>query len=222
MDTIKAIEERRQNKILPKEMNFILEHEDLSNYVLADKYVDFDKKIIQNKVKELFSDNLDEIQKIKIAFEYVRDEISHSWDIQSEIVTRTASEVLKHKEGICYAKSMLLAALLRCQGIPTGFCYQRLTLGDTPETGYCIHALNAVFLSSINKWIRIDARGNTNGKNAQFLIDGEQLAFPIRAKYDEVDYPTIFAKPIKITTQTLENNTSCIEMVKYKLPDVLK
>ena len=65
MDTIKAIEERRQNKILPKEMNFILEHEDLSNYVLADKYVDFDKKIIQDKAKELFSDNLDEIQKIK-------------------------------------------------------------------------------------------------------------------------------------------------------------
>lgn len=199
-------------------MNFILEYKNLSNYLLADKYVDFNKKIIQNKVSELFSDNFDEIQKIKIAFEYVRDEISHSWDIQSKRVTRTASEVLKYKEGICYAKSMLLAALLRCQGIPTGFCYQRLTLGDTPETGYCIHALNAVFLSNINKWIRIDARGNTNGRNAQFLIDREQLAFPIRAEYDEVDYPTIFAKPIKITTQTLEDNTDCIEMIKSKLP----
>lgn len=202
-------------------MNFILEHKDLSNYLLADKYVDFNKKIIQNKVSELFSDNSDEIQKIKIAFEYVRDEISHSSDIQSKRVTRTASEVLKYKEGICYAKSMLLAALLRCQGIPTGFCYQRLTLGDTPETGYCIHALNAVFISNINKWIRIDARGNTNGRNAQFLIDREKLAFPIRAKYDEVDYPTIYARPIKITTQTLEDNTDCTLMIKYKLPTSL-
>ena len=202
-------------------MDFILEHKDLSIYLLADKYVDFDKKIIQDKVKELFCDDLDEIQRVKIAFEYVRDEISHSWDIQSERVTRTASEVLKYKEGICYAKSMLLASLLRCQGIPTGFCYQRLTLGDTPETGYCIHALNAVFPLTINNWIRIDARGNTNGRNAQFLIDKEQLAFPIRIEYDEVDYPTIFANPIKITTQTLESNTNCIQMIKFKLPTSL-
>lgn len=202
-------------------MNFILEYEDLSTYLLSDKYVDFDKKIIQDKVKELFNDDLNEIQRVKIAFEYVRDEISHSWDIQSEKVTRTASEVLKYKEGMCYAKSMLLTALLRCQGIPAGFCYQRLTLGDTPETGHCIHALNAVYLSTINKWIRIDARGNTNGKNAQFLINREQLAFQIRGEYDEVDYPTIFAKPIKITTQTLEENTNCIEMIKFKLPTAL-
>ena len=202
-------------------MSFVFEYEDLSNYLLVDKYVDFNKKIIQDKAKELFSGIPDEIQKVKIAFEYVRDEISHSWDIQSKRVTKTASEVLEYKEGICYAKSMLLAALLRSQGIPTGFCYQRLTLGDTPETGYCVHALNAVFLSTINNWIRIDARGNTSGKNAQFIIDREQLAFPIRAEYDEVDYPTIFAKPIKITTQTLESNTNCLEMIKFRLPTSL-
>ncbi len=202
-------------------MDFILEDKDLSNYLSASEYVDFEQKNIQDKVKELFCNDLDEIQRVKIAFEYVRDEISHSWDIQSERVTRTASEVLKYKEGICYSKSMLLAALLRCQGIPTGFCYQRLTLGDTPETGYCIHALNAVFLSSLNKWIRIDARGNTNGKNAQFFTDREQLAFPIRVEYDEIDYSTIFANPIKITTQTLENNTNCMDMYKSKLPTSL-
>lgn len=202
-------------------MDFMIEYKDLSKYLLVDEYVDFDKKIIQGKAGELFSGNFDEIQKVKIAFEYVRDEISHSWDIQSDRVTRTASEVLKYKEGMCYAKSMLLAALLRSQDIPTGFCYQKLTLGDTPKTGYCIHALNAVFLSSVNEWIRIDARGNTNGKNAQFLLDREQLAFTIRPEYNEVDYKTIFAKPIKITTQTLENNTNCIQMIKFKLPTQL-
>jgi transglutaminase-like putative cysteine protease len=202
-------------------MDFILEHEELSYYLLSSRYVDFKKEIIQDKINELFSERLDEIETIRIAYEFVRDKISHSWDIQSERVTRTASEVLKYKEGICYAKSMLLAALLRSQGIPTGFCYQRLTLGDTPETGYCIHALNAVFLSSIKNWIRLDARGNTNGKDAQFLIDKEQLAFPVRSKYDEIDYPTIFASPLIITTQTLENNTNCIDMIKYNLPKYL-
>jgi transglutaminase-like putative cysteine protease len=198
-----------------------LEYEDISKYLSSSKYIDYDKKIIQDKVNELFSKDLDEALKIKIAFEYVRDEISHSWDIQSHRITRTASEVLMHKEGICYAKSMLLAAILRSVGIPTGFCYQRLTLCNTPETGYCIHALNAVFIANKNNWIRIDSRGNTNGKNAQFFVDKEQLAFLIHPDYDEIDYRTIFANPIKITTKTLENNTDCIDMIKYKLPTSL-
>ena len=202
-------------------MNYILEHEDLSNYLSASKYVDFDKKNIQDKSKELFYRSIDEVEKVRIAFEYVRDEISHNWDIQSERVTRTASEVLEYKEGICYAKSMLLAALLRCQGITTGFCYQRVSLGDTPGTRYAIHALNAVFLSSINKWIRIDPHRSINGKKPQFSIDEEQLAFPIRAEYDEIDYPTIFANHVNVITETLENNTNCIEMIECKLPTSL-
>ena len=202
-------------------MDYILEHEDLSNYLLTSKYVDFDKKIIQDKIQELFYSSIDEIEAVRIAFEYVRDEIPHSWDIQSERVTRTASEVLMHKEGICYAKSMLLAALLRSQGIPTGFCYQRVSLGDAPGIRHAIHALNAVFLSSINKWIRIDAHRNINGKKPQFSIDKEQLAFPIRAEYDEIDYPTIYANHIKTITQTLECNTNCIEMVNCNLPTSL-
>lgn len=32
--------------------------------------------------------------------------------------------------GICFAKSHLLAALLRCKSIPAGFCYQKLILDD--------------------------------------------------------------------------------------------
>lgn len=202
-------------------MKLCLEDENLSKYLLVNKYVDFDNESIKDKADELFVDGLNEIEKVKIAFEFVRDEISHSWDIQSKIVTSTASETLKYREGICYAKSMLLASLLRHQGIPTGFCYQRLTLGDTPETGYCIHALNAVYLSSINKWIRIDARGNTNGIDAQFCIDREKLAFPIRLEYDEIDYLTIFTSPIEITTHVLESNTNAIEMIKYNLPTSL-
>ncbi|MCG2991451.1 transglutaminase-like domain-containing protein, partial [Escherichia coli] len=69
--------------------------------------------LIQEKINVLFNDELSELEKVKTAFEFVRDRISHSWDIQSTRVTCKASEVLKYKEGICYAKSNLLAALLR-------------------------------------------------------------------------------------------------------------
>ena len=69
------------------------------------------------------------------AFEFVRDKVAHSWDTQSRWVTAKASEVLEHGEGICYAKSHLLAALLRRQGVASGVCYQRLTLGIRRRPG---------------------------------------------------------------------------------------
>ncbi len=34
------------------------------------------------------------------------------------------------------------------------------------------------YLSDLDKWIRLDCRGNTNGVNAQFDTETERLAFP--------------------------------------------
>ncbi len=155
------------------------------------------------------------------AFEFVRDGIAHSWDIGSRRVTASASEVLEHKEGICYAKSHLLAALLRRQGIASGVCYQRLTLGDTPDTGYCIHALNTVYLPSLSRWIRLDARGNKPGVDAQFSRGEERLAFSVRPEFGEVDYGINYAEPPAIITQTLEAHTDCRVMYARRLPTEL-
>ena len=66
--------------------------------------------------------------------------------------------------------------------------HQRLTLGDVPETGFCIHALNAVYIKSLNRWIRLDARGNKEGVDAQFDLEQEKLAFPVSSDLGEVDY----------------------------------
>jgi transglutaminase-like putative cysteine protease len=111
-----------------------LEKEDYTQELLE---VNFTHPLIQQKVRELKSGlPHSSLEYIKKAYEFVRDEVSHSWDIQSRIITKTASEALKEKEGICYSKCNLLAALLRAEGIPTGFCYQRLIFGDTIDTGY--------------------------------------------------------------------------------------
>ncbi|TCT17223.1 transglutaminase superfamily protein [Natranaerovirga pectinivora] len=199
-------------------IDLILESSNLKDYLAEDHYVDFSHLVIREKVKELFRDCESEVSKIKKAFEFVRDEIAHSWDIQSTRITKRASEAMMYKEGICYAKSNLFAALLRSINIPAGFCYQRLTIGNTPETGYCIHALNAVYISEINKWIRLDTRGNKEGINAQFSIDTEQLAFPVRHYYDEKDYTMIYKEPNKKTIEVLNSNENCLEMYKYNLP----
>lgn len=117
-----------------------------------------------------------------------------------------------------------MAALLRSAGIPAGICYQRLTLGDTPDTGFCIHALNAVYLSGWNRWLRLDARGNTGTKDAQFYLDDplrEQLAFPTRPEYGEKEYLHIYAEPLPAVMQTLERYEDCREMLANGLPQTL-
>ena len=185
-------------------MKYILDRSDINDYLAADQYIDFDNPLIQKKANELFAELSDEEEKIKVAFEFVRDEIDHSADIDSERVTKRASEVLEYKEGICFAKSLLLAALLRCAKIPAGLCYQRLTREDTPDTGYIVHGLNAVYLSNKKKWLRIDARGNKLNVDAQFIGEDEKIAFPVRHEYEEMDYPTIYAAPHPLIIQAFE------------------
>lgn len=202
-------------------MELICASKNVEDYLLELNEVNFSDPNIKKKGDDLFNPLQTEIDKAKVAFEFVRDEIAHSWDIQSKIVTCKASEVLNFKEGICYAKSHLLASLLRSQGIPTGFCYQRLMLFDTPEKGYCIHALNAIFLKSLNKWIRLDARGNKTGINAQFSIEDEKLAFSINKNLGEKDYPVIFDKPHPKIIKVLKEHNDALEMYKYHLPDTL-
>jgi len=202
-------------------MKLICESEKLDDYLLELDEVDYSNPMIQTKVNEFFDSSQTEIEKAKISFEFVRDKIAHSWDIQSDKVTYKASEVIQFSEGICYAKSHLLAALLRSQGIPTGFCYQRLTLSDTRESGYCIHSLNAVYFRSLDKWVRLDARGNKEGVNAQFSIEEEKLAYYTRTEDDEKDYPIIYVKPHPKTIAVLNEHTDPLDMCKHYLPTCL-
>ncbi|MFJ6413930.1 transglutaminase-like domain-containing protein [Terribacillus saccharophilus] len=202
-------------------MNLIPESQSYNDYLDESDVIDFSHPLIRDKISELISSRMSEIDKVRVVFHYVRDSIGHSWDIQSKRVTCRASEVLTYKEGICYAKSNLLAAMLRSLNIPTGFCYQRLTLFDTPDKGYCIHALNGVYIKSLNKWIRLDARGNKPGIQSEFSLHDEQLAFRINEQFDEIDYPIIYAKPNVKTIRVLESSKNALDMYKRHLPDFI-
>ena len=149
---------------------------------------------------------------IKAAYEFVRDKISHSADINADALWCTASQVLKAGHGICFAKSHLLAALLRCKGIPAGFCYQKIILDDDTAPILIYHGLNGVYLNDIEKWIRLDARGNKSNVNAQFSVDTEQLAFAIRTDKNEEDGFIIYPDPDKKILEVLRNNKSRTEL----------
>jgi transglutaminase-like putative cysteine protease len=124
------------------------------------EYMDFSSPLIVKRAEQLFNHSQTDVEKARIAYEFVRDEIPHSFDIGAKIITARASDVIKHETGICHAKANLLAALLRLQGIRVGFCFQHITLNDDDSLGYCVHAYNAVYVD--NRWIKLDARGNTN------------------------------------------------------------
>lgn len=191
----------------------------MEEYLSVSKYINWSDKLVLAKAEEFKQKSMNENDLVKMVYEFVRDEIKHSWDVQDKRVTKSATEVLENGVGICFAKANLLAALLRACTIPTGICYQRLTLGDEPETGFCVHALNAVYLKSLNRWIRLDARGNKDGVDAQFNLEQEKLAFPVRKHIGEEDYGIVYANPSDKLMQVLEDSTDVLYMYVNCLPD---
>ena len=160
----------------------------MEEYLIETPSIDYMNFHIQEKVHELKNQSDDNLDYIKRSYIFVRDGIPHSWDIKTEVVSRTASDVLKNKTGICWTKSCLLAALLRANQIPSGISYQLLTRADDAIEGYMIHALNTVYIKDLNKWIRLDARGNKENINACFSLDEEHLAYSTRSEFGEIDY----------------------------------
>jgi transglutaminase-like putative cysteine protease len=197
-----------------------MSNKDLSVYLQPCDYIDFNHASILEKAKQLSQNANDEIEIAKACFEFVRDDIKHSWDYQLNPITCKASDVLKHGTGYCYAKSHLLAALLRANGIATGLCYQRLTITDEPP--FCLHGLNAVYLSNEAEmkagWYRIDARGNKEGIDAQFTPPIEKLAFPIVTK-GELDLPEVWHEPLPEVIKALQKGKDYLDVAE-NLPDI--
>ena len=180
----------------------------IDDYLIADDVIDYKSECIAKLADSLFEKSNDVIEYIKLAYEFVRDKISHSADINEDAVTCSASEVLQMGHGICFAKSHLLVALLRCKSIPAGFCYQKLILDDETAPVLVYHGLCGVYIHQHKKWIRLDARGNKEGVNAQFSINEEQLAFPIRNEMGEEDNYIVYNNPdAKILEKLRVNRT---------------
>jgi transglutaminase-like putative cysteine protease len=178
--------------------------DDLTDFLVSDAIVDWKSPEVLQQALELTQALPDEVTKARCLYEWVRDFIPHTNDAGLEIVTCTASDVFREGTGICFAKSHLLAALLRAVHIPAGFCYQVLQLDPPRNTEPVLHGLNALYLTTLDKWIRVDARGNTNGINAQFGIEKEQLAFAMNPLADEFIYEAIFAAPVPSVVKRLQ------------------
>ncbi|MET8846483.1 transglutaminase family protein [Amycolatopsis sp. NPDC004625] len=164
----------------------------LSDYLTADAVIDHDHPSIHALIATLHPADDNPTARAEAAFLFVRDEVEHVIDAGDPHVTWRASDVLRERVGICHAKAHLLAALLRAQGIPAGFCYQELS---------ALHGLNAVYLHG--RWSRLDARGNRTGAGGEFSLDAEKLAWPVDAARGERDHPQIHPAPAAVVVDFL-------------------
>ena len=188
----------------------------MKKYLETSRYIDWNHPGILKMAKELCAGNSTDYEIANSCFIFVRDEIKHSSDYKLNPITVKASDVLNVGTGYCYAKSHLLAALLRANSIPAGLCYQRLTTeNDRPP--FCLHGLNAIYLKKYG-WYRVDARGNKDGVNAQFSPPYEQLAYSIVNK-GECNFQGIWPEPLSVVVDVLETYTSYNE-VSENLPDI--
>lgn len=193
-------------------MKLIVCSAELSTYLEESDLINFQHPQILKKVKEFQGDSNSKFEWAEQAFHFVRDEIQHSFDKECTVITISASETFEKKEGICFAKSHLLAAFLRAMEIPAGFCYQRVTRKGTPESGYALHGFNAVYFEEYGGWFRVDPRGNKPGISSEFIVNPEKLAYPIRQELGEMDYPYIFSKPLEEVVFSMRCSKDCNEL----------
>ncbi|MEM9246557.1 MAG: transglutaminase family protein, partial [Cyanobacteria bacterium P01_F01_bin.153] len=186
-------------------------------YLQATDVINWNHPSVRSLAQELRNQAGEDATAIaQVCFEWVRDQIRHSFDYQANPITCQASDVLEHKTGYCFAKSHLLAALLRANGIPAGFCYQRLSFDDKGAP-YTLHGFNGVHLPEIG-WYRMDARGNREGVDAQFTPPTEQLAFSLKLP-EEADFPAILPNPLPIVVRALDSDKTW-DTVISELPDL--
>lgn len=125
---------------------------DESAFLASDDAVDHTHPLVRETASRLLAGAGGDLAAFaRAAYEYVRDTIPHSADVDDWRLPWRASDVLAQGIGICHTKSHALVALLRAEGVPAGFCYQKLDV---------LHGLIALRLPGSRRWVRQDARGN--------------------------------------------------------------
>ena len=188
----------------------------INKYLACSEQIDWGHPLVVEKAAKLSKGCHRDAAIARSCFEFVRDSIKHSWDYRQNPVTCKASEVLIHGTGYCFAKSHLLAALLRANNIPAGLCYQRLLI-EKGGSQFSLHGMNAVYLKEYG-WYRIDARGNKPGVDAEFCPPTEKLAFPI-LDVNERDFHEIWPEPLPLVVHILTDSKT-VEQVFQNLPDI--
>jgi len=193
-----------------------MKHSGHEEFLRSTPVIDHDHPAVRRQALALADGRTGDVEIARACFTFVLEEIRHSWDDKQNPVTCSASAVLEHKTGYCFAKSHLLAALLRANAIPAGLCYQRLKNHAGVGPAFYLHGLNAVWLEEFG-WYRADARGNRADLHAEFIPPEERLAF-VPKEPGESDLTGIFSDPLPVVVRLLSEHTDYLD-VRRNLPD---
>lgn len=222
----------------------IPESNDLGRYLEDTITIDWQTPSVSHLARRLLAQAVSPEAGIERIFRFVRDEITHSFDLDpasgaaedSEVsrasraaegvdpkllvrgISCRASEVLALGHGLCHAKSHLLAALLRFAGHPTGFCYVRLVDDERPGR-FVLHGFNAFYWAPTGSWIPVDARGNRREIASECRFEAPfSLAYVPDVELGEAFLPWISRRPGKRVIDALERAPS-LDALRRNLPD---
>ncbi len=191
---------------------------ELGRYLEDTITIDWQTPTMMSTAKTILETRTEPEDRVRGLFNFVRDEIDHSLDVETEVQTCRASDVLKERTGLCYAKSHLLAGFLRYAGFPTGFCYVRTRDSERPGR-FVLHAFNAVYWSSSGSWIYLDARGNREGVETECRFEAPwSLAYWPNPQEGEGFLPFVYKRPGKRIIDILTRAPS-FEAMRRNLPD---
>lgn len=224
----------------------IPETDDLGRYLEDTITIDWQTPAVTACARRLLSGEGDAAARVEKLFRFVRDEIAHSFDLGPEAAERLAarpaegfppsfvrrgiacraSETLALGHGLCFAKSHLLAALLRFAGYPTGFGYVKLVYDDKPGR-FVLHGFVAVHWQPAQSWILLDPRGDRGRLDEAGAIASEcRFAAPFSLAYapdperGESFLPFIYKRPGKRIVDFLERVPD-EKTLRRSLPDTI-
>lgn len=194
------------------------EREGFDRYLEDTTVVDWQTPRVLERARLLGAAGDAEEGRVRAAYLFVRDQISQSLDVETDALPCTASQVLKEETGVSFAKSHLLAALLRARGTPAGFAYQRISDSAT-RSGQALHAFVVAWLSLREQWVALDPRGNCRALQSEFRVDPPpSLAHEPDPERGELVFPVIFARPLPRVVDLLDRVDS-LSRARRHFPD---
>lgn len=191
---------------------------DVNDYLECTDIIDCDHPLVEEAAEQLTYGLKDSLSKVRAVYEFVRDQIFHSFRINATSVTKKASEVFDKGHGICYAQAHLLAALMRAARIPAGLCYQ--IRYDCEAERLFVHGFNAVYIKEMEKWLRLDASRHYDEEYSRFDASNESPEFIINEELGECDDFIVYAEPNRRAIKAL-NNSEDVEELRNNLPSRL-
>lgn len=162
----------RESKSYPKE---------IQKYLRPGVKINSDYNNIKSKSIEIIGSINEPIEKVKILYEFVRDQID-----EEACENLKASEVLSAGHGMCYEKANLLAALCRSARIPARISFDKVYIKNYKDIRKdnelrdieFLHGITEIYLNG--KWIKYDPTGNVKRWKKWIQDDNVNIQLPIQ------------------------------------------